>query len=57
MQGTDHLAPFAEVEELPDLQRQSLIGQIDAAVENAQLDADLRAKKVLDASFTEAITY
>ncbi len=57
MQGADHLAPFAEVEDLQDLLRQSLVGQIDAALENAQFDADLRAKKALDASFTQTMTY
>ncbi len=56
-QELEHLKPFAEVEMLEDLLRQSLIGQIDAALHNAQLDADLTAKRELDASFGEATTY
>lgn len=50
-QELEHLKPFTEVELLDDLLRQSLIGQIDAAFDNAQLDADLTAKRALDASF------
>lgn len=56
-QGCDYLAPFAEIEDLDDLVRQSLIGQIDAALYNARLGADLQAKRALDASFTETVTY
>ena len=56
-QQCDHLAPFAEIDELADLVRQSLIGQIDAAFDNARLDADLHAKRALDASFLPAVTY
>ena len=50
-QELEHLKPFTEIELLNDLLRQSLIGQIDAAFDNAQLDADLTAKRALDASF------
>ena len=56
-QQCDHLAPFAEINELADLVRQSLIGQIDAAFDNARVDANLHAKRALDASFTETVTY
>lgn len=56
-QGLEHLKPFADVEMLENLLRQSLIGQIDAALHNAQLDAELTAKRELDASFCEATTY
>jgi len=53
----DHLMPFIEIEDLDDLLGQSLIGQIDAAINNASIDTDLRAKQALDASFTETISY
>lgn len=53
----EHLKPFTEVERLDDLLRQSLIGQLDAALDNARIDADLRARRELDASFSEAISY
>lgn len=56
-QELEHLKPFADVEMLENLLRQSLIGQIDAALHNAQLDAELTAKRELDASFCEATTY
>lgn len=56
-QQCDHLAPFAEIDELADLVRQSLIGQIDAALDNARVDANLQAKRALDASFLPAVTY
>lgn len=56
-QELEHLKPFADVEMLEDLLRQSLIGQIDAALQNAQLDADLAAKRALDASFCEVTSY
>ena len=56
-QASEHLAPFAEIDDLDDLVRQSLIGQIDAALDNAELDANVQAKRALDASFTETVTY
>jgi len=56
-QGHDHLMPFAEIDGLAELLRQSLIGQIDAASRHAQLNADLQAKRALDASFTETTHY
>jgi len=56
-QELEHLKPFADVEMLEVLLRQSLIGQLDAALHNAQLDADLTAKRALDASFCEATSY
>ncbi len=56
-QELEHLKPFTEVERLDDLLRQSLIGQLDAALDNARIDADLRARRELDASFSEAISY
>ena len=49
--------PFAAIDGLGGLLRQSLIGQIDAACRHAQLDADLQAKRALDASFTETTHY
>jgi len=56
-QELEHLKPFADVEMLDDLLSQSMIGQIDAALHNAQQDAALTAKRKLDASFGEATTY
>jgi hypothetical protein len=56
LQGSDHLNPFTKVHDLDELLRQSLIGQIDAAVVNAGRNADLRAKQALDKLFNEAET-
>jgi len=56
-QELEHLKPLADVEMLENLLRQSLIGQIDAALRNAEIDAELTAKRKLDASFGEATTY
>ncbi len=56
-QGCEHLTPFCEIEDLSALLRLSLIGQIDAATRQAELNADLRAKRALDASFGEIIHY
>jgi hypothetical protein len=56
-QGHDHLMPFAEIEGLGGLLCQSLVSQIDAASRHAQLNADLQAKRALDASFTEIVHY
>jgi hypothetical protein len=56
LQGSEHLLPFAKVYDLDELLRQSLIGQIDAAVANAVRNADLRAKQALDKLFDEAET-
>lgn len=56
-QELEHLKPFAEVELLEELLRQSLIGQIDASLHNAQLDAALTAKRALDSTFGEATSY
>ena len=56
-QGHEHLLPFAEIEDLGSLLHLSLNSQIDAARRHAELDADLQAKRALDASFTETIHY
>jgi hypothetical protein len=56
-QGHKHLEAFAEIEGLADLLRYSLLTQINAACRHAQLDADLQAKRALDASFTEVTHY
>lgn len=56
-QELEHLKPFAEVEMLEELLRQSLIGQLDAALHNADVDSALTAKRALDASFGEATSY
>ena len=56
-QGHEHLLPFAEIKGLGGLLGQSLVGQIDAARRHAELNAELLAKRALDASFTETIHY
>ena len=56
-QGHEHLIAFAEIEGLDGLLRQSLVAQIDAACRHAQFDADLQAKRALDATFTEITHY
>lgn len=56
-QGHEHLLPFAEIEELGELLGLSLISQIDAATKQAGLDAALREKRALDATFGETIHY
>jgi len=50
-QGQDHLLPYADIHAPEELLRLSLLGQLDAAFKNAQLNADCRAKQALDASF------
>jgi DNA polymerase elongation subunit (family B) len=50
----DHLTPFADVHDLRELQRQSLLRQLEAADIKAAADADLRAKQALDAAFGDA---
>lgn len=55
--GLEHLLPFAEVRDIDELATQSLIGQLDAALDNARIDAELRDKQALDASFTEITHY
>ncbi|GGD91482.1 hypothetical protein GCM10011515_08940 [Tsuneonella deserti] len=56
-QYLDHLAPYAEVRDPQALQQFSLLGQLDASLENAQLDADLRDKRAVDDSFGELTHY
>lgn len=56
-QGSEHLAPFTEVEHLDDLLSQSLAGQIDAAIATAALNAEWLEKRSLDAGFTETTRY
>lgn len=52
-----HLLPFTQIDDLSSLVGLSLIGQIDAATRQAELNAALQAKRALDASFTEIIHY
>lgn len=56
-QFLDHLAPYAEVRDRQMLQQLSLLGQLDGSLENARLNADLREKQAMDASFGEVIHY
>ena len=56
-QGQDHLSPYGCVDEAQELLQLSLLGQLDAAFNNAQTNADCRAKRALDATFGEAIHY
>lgn len=56
-QGLDHLQPFTEVHDLDELLTQSLLGQFEAAFECARIDAELKEKLRIDASFTETIRY
>lgn len=56
-QDGDHLQPYACIEKPEDLLRLSLLGQLEAASRNAQVNADVRAKQALDASFGPATHY
>ena len=56
-QDGDHLRPFASIKKPEELLRLSLLGQLDAACDNAQLNADVRAKRALDASFLPPVHY
>jgi hypothetical protein len=56
-QCIDDLAPYAEVHDRQGLQQLSLLGQLDASLENARLDADLRQRRAVDASFGEVTHY
>lgn len=56
-QSGDHLKPFASIKKPEELLRLSLLGQLDAACDNAQLNADVRAKRALDASFLPPVHY
>jgi hypothetical protein len=56
-QCLDHLAPYAEVYDPQSLQQLALLGQLNASLENARLDADLRVKRAIDASFGEPTHY
>jgi len=55
--GLEHLLPFAAVRDIDELATPSLIGPLDAAPDNARIDAELRDKQALDASFTEITHY
>lgn len=56
-QFLDHLAPYAEVRDRQALQQLSLLGQLDGSLENARLNAELREKQAVDASFGEVTHY
>lgn len=56
-QCLDHLVPYAEVRDHQSLQQLSLLGQLEASLENGRLDADLREKQAIDASFGEPTHY
>ncbi len=56
-QFLDHLAPFAQVQDRQALQQLSLLGQLDASLENARLNAELHEKQAVDASFSEITHY
>lgn len=56
-EGLDHLLPYSRIPAPEDLLRLSLLGQLSAAFDNAQLNADCRAKQALDASFGAATHY
>ncbi len=55
--GIEHLMPFTEVDNVASLLGISLLGQIEAALANAKIDADLREKRRIDDSFTDTIHY
>lgn len=56
-EGHEHLLPFAEIEDLPGLLCFSLVDQLDAAIRQSELDAASRAKRKLDAEFSEITHY
>ena len=55
--GGDHLKPFADITQPEELLRLSLLEQLFGAFSSAQLNADIRAKQALDASFGPAVHY
>jgi hypothetical protein len=56
-QDRKHLKPFASIQQPEELLRLSLLGQLNAALSIAQLNADIRAKQAIDASFGPAVRY
>ena len=53
----EHLQPYASIHAPEDLLHLSLLGQIAAAFEVAQMNADCRALQALDAGFVETNPY
>ena len=53
----EHLHPYASIQAAEDLLQLSLLGQIDAAFEVAQMNADCRALQALDTGFVETNPY
>lgn len=56
-QCLDHLMPYAKIEGEQELQRLSLLGQLEAAQENARLNAEWREQRELDASFGDVTSH
>lgn len=56
-QCLDHLMPYAEVRDSQELQRLSLLGQLEAAQQSARLNAEWREQREIDASFGDVTTY
>lgn len=56
-QYLDHLAPYAELRDGAELQRLSLLGQLDAASNNARRNAALIEQRLIDSSFGEVVHY
>lgn len=52
-----HLAPYAVVDDDYDLQRLSLLGQIDAHIEAARVDAERQRQNAIDAEFNAPVLY
>lgn len=50
-QSHSHLAPYTHVRDGHELQRLSLLAQLDAAQDNARLNAEWRQQKLVDADF------
>lgn len=57
LEAIEHLMPFTEIRDIRSLLALSLLGQLEAAKANAQIDAGLREKRRLDDSFTDTIHY
>lgn len=51
--GHSHLAPYSHVRDGHEMQRLSLLAQLDAAQENARLNAEWREQQAVDAEFSD----